>query len=218
MVQRNRKRRKAMKIIRILKKKYKVRVRRGKPFRVLIGCVLSQRTKDETTRPAAGRLFKVANSPQKMLKLSTRKIAKLIYPVSFYNQKAKRIKQISRIILEAHKCKVPKTRKELMQLPGVGAKTADITLSYGHGIPSIAIDTHCNRVPKRIGIVPETTTLEEVKNILENLVPKSKWNLVNQVFVRHGQEICKPRYPKCYVCPIEKLCPYQNKNLKKKRG
>ncbi len=200
-----------LKIIQILNRKYRVRIPHDTPFRTLIGCVLSQRTKDETTWPATKRLFKVANTPRKMLKLPKRKIAKLIYPVGFYNQKAGRIKQICRIVLKQHKGKVPKTSKQLMQLPGVGPKCADIVLSYGYGIPSIAIDTHCNRIPKRIGIVPENAKLEEVKNILESLVPKKKWNLVNHLFVRHGQVICQPRVPKCYICPVERLCMYRNK-------
>jgi endonuclease-3 len=203
-----------LKIIKILDRKYKVKIPHRSPFRTLIGCVLSQRTKDETTWPATERLFKAANTPRKMLKLRKDKIAKLIYPVGFYNQKAERIKQISKMVLEEYNGKVPKTREQLMQLPGVGPKCADIILSYGYGIPSIAIDTHCNRIPKRLGMVNEDANLEDVKNVLESLVPKNKWNLVNHLLVTFGKDICQPRVPKCYLCPVEKLCKYPNKNLK----
>ena len=203
-------------IIQILQKKYEVKIRRGEPFRVLIGCVLSQRTKDETTDPASERLFSIADTPQKMLKLPARKIAKLIYPVGFYNQKTKRIKQICRIILQQYKGKVPSSREQLMQLPGVGAKTASIVLAYAYGRPTIAVDTHVNRLSKRLGIVAENSKPEKTQEALEKIVPKNKQIVVNHLFVTFGKNICQPRTPKCWACPIEKLCPYPNKNLNKK--
>jgi endonuclease-3 len=208
------KKNKILKIIRILNQKYKVRIQFGRPFRTLIGCVLSQRTKDETTWPATERLFQVANTPQKMLKLPTKRIAKLIYPVGFYNQKAERIKQICRIILKQYKGKVPRTREELLQLPGVGAKTASIVLAYAYGKPTIAVDVHVNRISKRLGIVSENSKPEKTQEVLEKLIPKEKQIIVNHLLVTFGKDICQPRAPKCYICPIEKLCPYPNKNLK----
>jgi len=106
------------------------------------------------------------------------------------------------------KGKIPKTREELMELPGVGFKTADIVLMYGYGIPSIAIDTHCNRVPKRIGLVDKKANVEEVKRTLESLIPKKDWYIVNLGLVRFGQETCRPINPRCEICPMSGFCDY----------
>lgn len=207
---------KIRKIVGILQKKYKVKFRRGQPFRVLIGCVLSQRTKDETTGPATQRLFRAANAPQKMLELPTRKIAKLIYPVGFYNQKTKRIKQICRILLKKYEGQVPRTRKELLELPGVGAKTASIVLAYAYNMQTIAVDTHVNRISKRLGIVHDNSKPEKTQEVLERLIPENLQIMVNHLFVTFGKDICQPRTPKCYICPIEKMCPYPSKHLTKR--
>jgi len=150
----------------------------------------------------------VADTPEKILKLSRKKLEKLIRPSGPFRQKTKRIKSVSKIILEKYKGKVPKTREELMELPGVGFKTADVVLMYGHGIPSIAVDTHTNRIPKRIGLIDEKTYLEEVKATLEHLVPKKDWYIVNMGLVQFGRETCQPVRPKCEICPLSKYCNY----------
>lgn len=204
------------KIIRILQKKCKVRTWRERPFRVLIACVLSQRTKDETTDPASDRLFRAADTPQKMLRLSVKRIARLIYPVGFYNQKSKRIKKICRILLNKYGGRVPHTRDELMELPGVGAKTASIVLAYAFGVPTIAVDTHVNRISKRLGFVAENSKPEKTQEFIEKIIPKKYQIMANHLLVTFGKEICQPRVPKCYACPVEKLCPYPNKNFGKK--
>ncbi|MBI5332306.1 MAG: endonuclease III [Candidatus Aenigmarchaeota archaeon] len=178
-------------------------------FRVLISCIISQRTRDANTERASRQLFAIANTPKQLAAMPVAKIAKLIKPCGFYRQKARRIKQTAGIIREKYNDKVPKTREELMKLPGVGWKTADITLMYGHGIPSVAVDTHVNRIPKRIGLVPAHANLEEVKKILEEMFPKKKLYIVNHGFVRFGQNICLPVNPKCLICPFNGFCKYK---------
>jgi endonuclease-3 len=175
-------------------------------FELLIETVLSQRTRDENSEKAADQLFSVANTPRKILKLSMKKLQNLIRISGPYRQKAKRIKQISKIILEKYNEKVPDKREELMKLPGIGYKTADIVLMYGFGIPRIAVDTHCNRVPKRLGLVDKKVNVEDVRKKLEEIFPKNKWYLINLGFVNFGKEICKPINPLCVKNP--KYCPF----------
>ena len=177
-------------------------------FRLLITTVLSQRTRDENTWRASRQLFSVARTPGAIASLPMKRLEKLIKPSGPYRQKARRIKQISKIILHDYKNRVPQTREELMELPGVGFKTADIVLSYGFGVPTIAVDTHVNRIPKRIGIVDKKANVEQVRERLENLVRGRKRFLVNLGLVRFGQEICRPVNPKCHECPLNKICDY----------
>jgi endonuclease-3 len=206
-------------LVKVLKGRYRERIR-IKPlnnkeiFKVLIKTILSQRTRDENTDKAAKALFSKADTLEKILKLSKKELEKIIRPSGPFIQKAKRIKAVSKIILDEYEGKVPKTREELMDLPGVGFKTADIVLMYGHGIPSIAIDTHCNRVPKRIGLVDNKANVEEVKEVLESLIPKKDWYIVNMGLVQFGREICRPINPKCNICPISNYCEYY-KNFSK---
>jgi len=183
-------------------------------FKILITTILSQRTRDENTDRAANALFSIATTPEKILKLSKKELERLIKPSGPYRQKAKRIKAVSKIILEKYGEKVPKTREELMSLSGVGFKTADVVLMYGHGIPSIAIDTHCNRIPKRIGLVDEKANVEEVKKALESLIPKKDWYIVNMGLVQFGREICRSRNPRCEVCLMSNYCNYFLKKSK----
>jgi len=177
-------------------------------FKLLITTILSQRTRDENTKKASDELFSVVNGPEDILDLSTRELESLIKSSGMYRQKAKRIREISKIILEKYGGKVPKTREDLMSLPGVGYKTADIVLSYGFGTPTIAVDTHVNRIPKRIGIVGKDANVEEVRKTLERYVKGKKRFLVNLGLVRFGQEICRPISPKCLECPIKSICDF----------
>jgi endonuclease-3 len=188
-------------------------------FELLIETVLSQRTRDESSEKAANNLFKVAKTPRQILKLPMKKLQSLIRISGPYKQKSKRIKQMTKIILEKYNGKVPNNREELIELPGVGFKTADIVLMYGFNIPSIAIDTHCNRVPKRIGLVEREANVEKVKEKLERLFPKKKWYLINLGFVSFGKEICKPINPICIKdsknCPFSSFCKaYKTKDFK----
>jgi endonuclease-3 len=179
-------------------------------FELLIGTILSQRTRDENTEKAAEHLFKVARTPRQIAKLPMKKLQALIRVSGPYRQKAKKIKRTTKSILENFNGKVPRTREELMGLYGVGPKTADIVLMYGFNIPSIAIDTHVNRVPKRIGLVDKKSNLEQVKEKLEDIFPRNKWYLINMGFVIFGKEICKPIRPLCIKnkknCPFSGFC------------
>jgi len=206
-------------LIKFLKEKYGKGIKikpstNHEVFKIVISTILSQRTRDENTEKAAKNLFSRANTPEKILKLRKNELEKLIKVSGPFRQKAKRIKAVSKIILEKYKGKVPKSREELMKLPGVGFKTADVVLMYGHGIPSIAIDTHANRIPKRIGLVDKEANLEEVKRTLESLIPKKDWYIVNLGLVQFGREICRPINPRCNVCPMSKYCDYYKKIFK----
>ena len=176
------------------------------PFTTLISCILSLRTKDETTAKASIRLLKEYNSPEKILKLSTKQIEKLIYPVGFYRTKAKRIKEICRVLIEEYNSKVPDTFDELIKLKGVGPKTASITVVYGFNKPHhIPVDTHVHQIANRLGWVktkaPEKTQIE-----LEKIIPKRYWHDFNELFVQFGQNICVPVSPFCSRCLIRKYC------------
>ncbi len=183
------------------------------PFHVLISCLLSLRTRDETTAKASLRLFSAVDSPEKMIKLSPKKIEKLIYPVGFYKTKAKRIKEISRIIVKECNSKVPSDFDELMKFKGVGRKTANIVMVYGFNKEGMPIDTHCHRIPNRLGWI-KTKTPEQTEEALKKLLPKRHWHGFNDLFVRFGQNVCKPVKPLCYACPVRKYCRYPHKTPK----
>ncbi|MBW2995583.1 endonuclease III [Candidatus Woesearchaeota archaeon] len=195
------------KIISILRKKYAPIFFKDKvsPYYVLISCLMSLRTKDEVTYPRARALFKKADTPRKMLKLSVKEIEKLIYPVGFYRVKARRIKEVSRYLIEKHNSRVPDDFDELLKIKGVGRKTANIVITHAFSKPGIAVDTHVHRISNRIGIV-KTKTPEQTEMSLMKIIPKKNWIVFNELLVRHGQNICKPISPFCSTCPIYKYC------------
>ena len=185
------------------------------PFTTLISCILSLRTKDEVTDKASIRLLKDHNTPQKILKLSEKEIQKLIYPVGFYKTKSKRIKEISKTLIEKYNGKVPNDFNELLKLKGVGRKTANIVMVYGHYKKGfLPIDTHCHRIPNRLGWI-KTKTPEETEIKLKEILPKKYWDDFNYLFVKFGQTICVPVSPYCSKCPIEKFC--KKINVKNRR-
>ncbi|MFC1768577.1 endonuclease III domain-containing protein [Nanoarchaeota archaeon] len=199
-------------IIKILKKKYSAKefsTHHSTPYQVLIACILSLRTKDEVTYPAAKRLFILAKTPQNMIKLNESKIQKTIYPVGFYKRKSKTIKDISKKIIKDYKSNVPNTVEELVKLKGVGRKTANIVVTYGHGKPGIAVDTHVHRISNRLGIV-KTKTPEQTEFKLRKILPRKYWIDFNELLVRHGQNTCKPISPFCSICEIRKYCKRVN--------
>jgi endonuclease-3 len=200
-------------IVSILKKRYGYRSKKSDPYRSLITTILSQRTKDETTDAAAKRLFLVVHTPQDMVKLSKKRIAKLIYPVGFYEQKAVNIKKTSKTLLEKYGGKVPKDRKLLMEFSGVGGKTADCVLCFAFGEDVIPVDVHVAVISQRLGLTKQKDP-EKIRGDLEKVVPNNMKRVINYLFVEFGKEICQTRSPKCFVCPIEKLCQYEKKNLK----
>ncbi len=184
----------------------KVAKEKRSPYRVLISTLLSLRTKDETTLKASERLFKVADTPEKMLKLSKEQIEKLIYPVGFYHRKAEQILKISKILIEKYNGKVPDDLDALLKLPGVGRKTANLVLNEGFGKLGICVDTHVHRISNRLGLV-KTKTPEQTEFALRKILPKKYWIIFNTLLVTLGQNICTPISPKCSICPIERYCP-----------
>lgn len=176
------------------------------PFRILISCILSLRTKDEVTYPATERLFALASGPEGMLKLPQAAIAKAIYPVGFYRRKAKQIRAISNILLMRYGGRVPDTIDELLLLPGVGRKTANLTVTLGFGKAGICVDTHVHRIANRLGWVA-TKTPDATEAALRLVLPKRWWIPINETLVRHGQQVCKPISPICSACPVARRCP-----------
>jgi endonuclease III len=176
------------------------------PFTVLISCILSLRTKDEVTEEASIRLLQPYDTPQKLIDLPEETIQELIYPVGFYKTKAKRIKELSRTLITSYNGEVPEDFDTLLTLKGVGRKTANIVMVYGFDNSNhLPIDTHCHRIPNRIGWV-KTKTPEETEQQLRNILPKRYWSDFNHLFVTFGQTICTPISPHCSTCPINKYC------------
>lgn len=175
------------------------------PFRVLIGCILSLRTKDEVTYPATERLFARAKDPAAMARLRPAAIERLIYPAGFYRRKARQILEISRILLGEHGGRVPDTIEGLLALPGVGRKTANLTVTLGYGKPGICVDTHVHRISNRMGWLA-TRHPEATEAVLREILPPRWWIPVNEILVRHGQQVCKPISPLCSTCPVRGDC------------
>ena len=178
----------------------------GDPFRVLIACILSLRTQDTTTGPAAARLFAVANTPERLLTLTPARIAELIYPVGFYRTKAQVILGICRDLLAHHGGRVPDTIEALLKLGGVGRKTANLVVTMGFNKPGICVDTHVHRISNRLGYV-RTRTPEETEMALRATLPRRFWIGYNDLLVSFGQNVCMPISPKCSTCPVSALCP-----------
>ena len=175
------------------------------PFMVLISCLLSLRTKDKVTAEASNRLFKLANNPEKMLGLSIKSIEKAIYPVGFYKTKAKRIKEICRVLLDDYEGVVPNEIDELLKLNGVGRKTANLTVTLGYGKLGICVDTHVHRISNRLGLV-KTKTPEQTEFALRKKLPQKHWLIYNDLLVTYGQNLCVPISPWCSKCRIFKYC------------
>lgn len=184
------------------------------PFRILISTILSLRTKDEVTAEASKRLFQVADTPEKILNLKTNRIERLIYPVGFYKTKAKRLKQVCRILVEEYNGRVPDSLDELLRLPGVGRKTANLVITLGYGKPGICVDTHVHRISNRLGYV-DTKTPEQTEMELRKKLPRKWWIKYNDLLVTWGQNICTPISPRCSICPVAKYC--EKKGVKKSR-
>ena len=176
------------------------------PFRVLISTIISLRTKDEVTLQASRTLFSLAATPEAMLKLPEEAIAKAIYPAGFYKTKAGSIHRISEILLNTYEGRVPSSKEALLDLPGVGVKTANLTLNLGFGIDAICVDTHVHRISNRCGWV-STKTPEETEKALELIMPRKYWIPLNELLVSYGQKVCTPQSPHCSLCHIQENCP-----------
>ena len=176
------------------------------PFRLLVACVISLRTKDEVTAEASRRLFEIAPTPDRLAKLEEERIARAIYPAGFYNTKAAQLKEIARIIRDDFDDEVPASEAELLAMPGVGRKTANLVLGLGFGIPAICVDTHVHRISNRLGMV-STKTPEQTERALMQVLPRDLWVPINDLLVTFGQNRCHPTSPRCTDCPLADLCP-----------
>ncbi len=177
----------------------------GDPFRVLIACILSLRTQDTTTGPAAQRLFALADTPKDLLTLSPRTIERAIYPVGFYRTKARVVLGIARDLLEHFAGRVPDDIDALLTLNGVGRKTANLVVTMGYNKPGICVDTHVHRISNRLGYV-RTRSPEETEMALRAKLPRRFWIDYNDLLVGFGQNVCTPISPHCSRCPVRALC------------
>jgi endonuclease-3 len=177
------------------------------PFQVLIATMLSAQTKDAVTAAASERLFRVARTPAAIATLPVRKIEKLIYPVSFYRNKAVHVRQACEQILTRYRGRVPSTMEELLTLPGVGRKTANLVLILAHASrENICVDTHVHRIANRLGWVA-TRTPEETEHALYRATQRRWWPIINLYLVTWGQNVCRPVYPLCPQCVLADICP-----------
>jgi endonuclease-3 len=203
---------KAVKIVELMKGHYPEYLQHddgnSDPFRTLIGCVLSQRTRDINAERASEALFEVADTPLGILEIDESRLRELIRCSGFYNQKAKHVHAICHALIEDFNGLVPWERQTLMSLPGVGPKTSDIVLSHAYNTPAIAVDVHVSRVAKRLGLAERDASPEGVKLALEDVVPREIYRFVDSSFVRHGKEICLSRNPRCDSCFLDGLCNY----------
>jgi len=184
----------------------------GGPFSILIGTILSARTKDENTAKVVKKLFSKYKSAKELSNAKVKDVEKLIRSIGFYHVKAKRIINVASIINSKYKGKVPSSLDELIQLPGVGRKTANCVLVYAYEKPAIPVDVHVHRISNRIGLV-DTKTPENTEFELMKKIPKKFWLEINDTFVMYGQNICKPISPQCTVCKIKKRCKYYKTNF-----
>lgn len=175
------------------------------PFQILISCILSLRTQDATTARASRRLFALADTPEKMLRLSTRKIEKAIFPVGFYRTKAKNIREICRALIEEYSGVVPNEIDELLKLKGVGRKTANLVVTLGYRKPGICVDTHVHRISNRWGYV-RTKNPKETEFALREKLPPQYWLEYNDLLVTFGQHLCRPISPICSQCLVKIYC------------
>jgi endonuclease-3 len=177
------------------------------PFQVLIATLLSARTQDATTLAASTRLFRAARTPDAMSRLSVKQIERLIYPVSFYRTKAEHVKATCQLLCAKFGGRVPQTMDELVTLPGVGRKTANLVMILAHkSVQNICVDTHVHRISNRLGWV-RTRTPEETEQALYHATDARWWPMINLYLVTWGQNVCRPVYPRCGECAIATMCP-----------
>lgn len=179
----------------------------GDPLQILIGTILSARTRDENTTVAVSNLFAKYKTAEELASADTKKIEKLIKSTGFYHVKAKRVKDVAKILLEQHKGKVPNDIDELLKLPGVGRKTANCVLVYAFNKPAVPVDTHVHRIANRLGLV-QTKTPEQTEMELVSTIDRKYWTKINDTFVMFGQTVCKPIGPLCEPCLLKKNCKY----------
>jgi endonuclease-3 len=176
------------------------------PYRILVSAVLSTRTQDPVTAAASARLYRCAAGPRDLTRLSPARVQKLIFPVGFFRTKARLLVRLARMLVERWDGSVPRTMAELLELPGVGRKVANIVLSQGFGLPAIAVDTHVQRISNRLDLVRTSRPLDTERG-LEEILPRRCWKDWNRLLVALGQTVCRPQRPRCPACPVSRLCP-----------
>ena len=177
------------------------------PYLVLICCILSLRTNDKITYGASQRMLELGKNPSDFAKINVETLASAIYPVGFYQNKAKQIVELSKEIVKKHNSKTPNSIEELIKFKGVGRKTANLVLAKGYNIPAICVDVHVHRISNRLGIV-KTKNPDETEMALRKILPKKHWINFNTLLVTHGQNICKPQKPLCDKCSIKNFCNF----------
>ena len=184
----------------------------GGPFSILIGTILSARTRDENTTKVVKKLFKVYPTAKDLAKAKVKDVEKIIRSIGFYHVKSRRIIDVANVITTKYKGKVPENLDSLVELPGVGRKTANCVLVYAFEKPAIPVDIHVHRISNRLGLV-KTKNPEETEQALMEKIPKKFWIDINDTFVMYGQNICKPISPMCNVCKIKNNCDYFKQNV-----
>lgn len=193
-----------------------VEVQTKDPFKILVTTILSARTKDETTSKVVRKLFKTADKPEDLKKLSLEEIENLIYPVGFYHNKAKYLQQLPSVLETEFDGTIPDEIDDLLKLPGVGRKTANLVRTIAFKKPAICVDVHVHRISNRLGLV-KTKTPFETEMALRQSLPKQYWLMFNSYLVAFGQNLCRPRKPQCDICPIYDECErvgVETKNVK----
>lgn len=184
------------------------------PFELLIATILSAQCTDKRVNMVTPDLFKKANSPQKMLQLGEKGLVSFIKTCGLYQAKAKNILATCEKLLRNFQGKIPSTLEDLIQLPGVGRKTANVVLSNAFGIPAIAVDTHVFRVSRRLGMAKGTSP-QQVELELQKVIPQNEWSEAHHLLIAHGRGLCSARSPHCEACPLKMDCPYARKAFSK---
>lgn len=177
----------------------------SKAFKILISCLLSLRARDENTKKISKELFKIASTPKEIANMPIKKLEKIIYSSGHYHKKAKTLKHVSKEIIKRFNNKVPKTREKLLSIKGIGPKTANIVLAFAFGECVIPVDTHCHRIPNRLGWI-KTKKPEKTEKELNKIISENRRCEFNSVFVQFGRDICRPISPWCSKCPVNKYC------------
>ncbi len=212
------KRKRAAKIVDVLIETHpREKILIGSPYRALIHCIISQRMRDEVTYRVWEELFRRYKDMETIAATPVEEIQEFLKNrgVGLWKTKGEWIVKASQIILQKYGGKVPDDIHQLMKLPGIGRKCANIVLAYGFGKQAIPVDTHVNRISKRLGLAPPRVAPEKVEEYLVRLIPRDKWIYVNHAMVDHGRNICKPIKPHCNACPLRELCPYAKGLVKK---
>jgi len=194
----------------------RISLKKRNPFLILVATMLSARTRDETTEIVAEKLFKKISKPEDILKFSKEELSSMIKPVGFYRVKAENLIKTSKLLIEKYGGKVPKSFDELIKLPGVGRKTANLVQILSFGIDTICVDTHVHRISNRIGFV-KTKTPEQTESALKQKIPEKWWKRINTMFVVYGKKICLPIGPKCEECIVKDFCKHRKNRSKVKK-